>query len=133
MQVYILILLIYRTRRIADMELRSTLLLLMAACCSITAKRDPKKDRSNRHMRERHDGLCELEISCKGSTMVSDGLAPVKLPIRGPRGPPGLPGDKGDRGEDGQPGMPGIPGKLPVYTTIGRLGLRLLLLVIAVQ
>src|SRR6218665_977887 len=54
------------------------------------------------------DGVCELEISCKGDD--ANLSMPVRLPIRGPRGPPGPQGDKGDGGLDGLPGFPGAPG-----------------------
>lgn len=54
------------------------------------------------------DGVCELEISCKGDDVNLS--MPVRLPIRGPRGPPGQQGDKGDGGLDGLPGFPGAPG-----------------------
>lgn len=59
------------------------------------------------------DGVCELEISCKGDDVNLS--MPVRLPIRGPRGPPGAQGDKGDGGLDGLPGFPGAPG-LPAPT-----------------
>ncbi|ELT87573.1 hypothetical protein CAPTEDRAFT_215651 [Capitella teleta] len=74
--------------------------------------RDLRKARS----RNRDDGVCELEISCKGETFVTeteDGITgPVKLPIRGPKGPPGTPGQKGESGQDGMPGARGPPGEL---------------------
>lgn len=87
-----------------------------------TSSRDGAKSRGRQSaMRERDSDICELEISCKGSTVMTsfgdDAVEdanysmPVRLPIRGPRGPRGPQGDKGDRGTDGLPGLPGFPGE----------------------
>ncbi len=95
----------------------------MLVCTALAGK----KMREAGNGRRRHrDGVCELEISCKGkttpvpTTYAAEGedptadfgelVMPVRLPIRGPRGPPGISGEKGERGEDGMPGLPGLPG-----------------------
>lgn len=116
----------------SNMHYVPAVVLLLFACAAITSSgarttsRDGGKSRS-RHAalrerereRDRNADVCELEITCGGSTMTSfdsDSVEqtnysmPIKLPIRGPRGPPGPPGEKGDRGLDGLPGMPGVPG-----------------------
>lgn len=72
--------------------------------------REKSRGRHSQRVRDReaYEGVCELEISCKGDeTNLS---MPVKLPIRGPRGPAGHHGEKGERGHDGLPGFPGAPG-----------------------
>ena len=79
--------------------------------------RELKKANKARHNRDRDDGTCELEISCRGEAIVTEAgevAGPVKLPIRGPRGPPGEAGSNGERGHDGLPGLPGLPGKRTV-------------------
>lgn len=95
--------------------------LLMVVVCSahasteVFSKKGTREGKKSRHRNKRED-VCELEISCRGNPEVEIGedgnevLAPVRLPIRGPRGPPGMTGEKGDRGDDGLPGLPGIPG-----------------------
>ncbi|KAK2147336.1 hypothetical protein LSH36_558g01022 [Paralvinella palmiformis] len=102
------------------MDLRTLLVVVavMVACINgasdVFSKKTAREGKKSRH-RNKRDDVCELEISCRGSPEVEIGedgnevVAPVRLPIRGPRGPPGMAGDKGDRGDDGLPGLPGIP------------------------
>ena len=95
------------------MEVRQVLLVFVLVAVT-TCKKEPRERGKVRHNREKDDGMCELEIACKGG----DGLnLPVKLPIRGPRGPPGLPGENGEKGEDGMPGLPGLPGRTSLCFT----------------
>ena len=100
----------------------STLFVVVALMACVNAntdiftKKSMREGKKSRH-RNKRDNVCELEISCRGDPAMELGedgnevLAPVRLPIRGPRGPPGVEGDTGERGDDGLPGLPGIPGK----------------------
>jgi len=65
---------------------------------------------SGRHGRAKDDGVCELEISCKGDDARTQGGATVRLPIRGQRGPAGPPGERGQRGQDGLSAVQSPPG-----------------------
>jgi hypothetical protein len=124
------------SRRTVTMETVTMYVTLLCACAALLTTgsesvRYGGKSRARNYgsaahqVRERsrdlepdYDGVCELEITCKGAAGTVTGSsstgvnisAPVRLPIRGPRGPPGPAGERGERGPQGQPGVPGAPG-----------------------
>jgi len=76
------------------------------------SKKDLRNGNVTKRIRHRdlREGVCELELQCKGGAMPEDLSMPVRLPVRGPRGSQGLSGEDGESGQNGMPGIPGLPG-----------------------
>ncbi|XP_013399541.1 C1q-related factor isoform X2 [Lingula anatina] len=102
-----------RTWAMTKMQVEVLSLCILLTLTHVTATRHNRDPNKRRRLRDdiAASGACNLEVRCDSALVDEDGLAAVRLPIRGPRGKPGEDGEKGEKGEPGLPGVPGRAGK----------------------